>query len=177
MQQGCYKTCYMCCSHLLLRCFGAPTSRLHQSLLRPCHLVWPGWLPLGCYGPVARLVTVTLWHAALQLQPSSFSFKLMIGKLEVGDWPFSPRGQGWALYVSMGCLQKTRTQRRDTGRPQSLWLPAALIWVKSHSQRIGQSLSQRIWELRISSREYFKQGQELSFEKWILAINEVIFPK
>jgi hypothetical protein len=31
----------------------------------------------------------------------------MIGKLEVGDWLLSLRGQGWALYVRMGCLPTT----------------------------------------------------------------------
>ena len=91
--------------------FGALTSLLHRSLLHPCHLVWPGWISPGCCGPVARLVTVTWWHAALQLQPSSYNFKLMIGKLEGGDWPLSPRGQGWALYVRMGCMQ-------NFGRPR-----------------------------------------------------------
>ena len=105
MLQGCYIMCYVCWSHLLGQYFGARTSLLHRSLLRPCHLVWPGWITPGCCGPVGRLVTVTWWHAALQLQPSSYNFKLMIGKLEVGDWPLSPRGQGWALYVSMGCMQ------------------------------------------------------------------------
>jgi hypothetical protein len=42
----------------------------------------------------------------------------MIGKLEVGDWPvwpLSPKGQGWALYVRMGCLQQTQTQSRVRG--------------------------------------------------------------
>jgi hypothetical protein len=106
----------MCCLHLLLRCFGAPTSRLHRSLLSPCHLVWPGWLPPGCCGPVARLVTVTLWHAALQLQPSSYNFKLMIGKLEVGEWPLSPRGQGWAFVCPHGLCSVSALTR-------STWAP------------------------------------------------------
>ena len=109
---GCYITCYVCWSHLSLQYFGTWTSLLHRSLLQhPCHLVWPGWISPGCCGPVARLVTVTWWHAALQLQPSSYNFKLMIGKLEGGDWPLSPRGQGWALYVRMGCMQ-------NFGRPR-----------------------------------------------------------
>ena len=63
---------------------------------------------------MARLVTVTWWHAALQLQPSSCNFKLMIGKLEGGDWPLSPRGQGWALYVLMGCMQNFVRPRGET---------------------------------------------------------------
>jgi hypothetical protein len=89
-----------------------------------------------------------------------------------------PCHKAWMVTTRLlwACVQKT--QRRDTGpgRPPSLWLPAALIWVKSPSQRSGPSPSQRSWELRINSREHFKLGQELSFEKWILAINELIFP-
>jgi hypothetical protein len=173
----------VCCSHLLLQYFGALTSLLHRSLLSPCHLVWPGWMSPGCCGPVARLVTVTWWHAALQLQPSSYNFKLMIGKLEGGDWPLSPRGQGWALYVRMGCVQNFGRPRGETLARADLrvydyhCLPVALIWVKSLSQRIGPSHSQRSWELRINSRKHFKLGQELSFEECILAINQLIFPK
>ena len=165
----------MCCSHLLLQYFGALTSLLYRSLLHPCHLVWPGWISPGCCGPVARLVTVTWWHAALQLQPSSYNFKFMIGKLEGGDWPLSPRGQGWAY------AELRKTQRIDTGTDLLVYdyhcLPVALIWVKSLSQRISPSHSQRSWELRINSRKHFKLGQELSFEECILAINQLIFPK
>jgi hypothetical protein len=64
-------------------------------------MLWPDWL-----------------HGALQLQPPSYNFKLMIGKLEVDDWPLSPRGQGWQLYVSMsaravcmGCKQLSKSRR------------------------------------------------------------------
>ncbi len=137
-----------------------------------CHLVWPGWISPGCCGPVARLVTVTWWHAALQLQPSSYNFKLMIGKLEVGDWPLSPRGQGWVLYVHMGCMQNFWRPRGETLAQADLpvydchCLPVALIWVKSLSQRIGPSHSQRRWDLRFNSWEQVLKNEFLPLKYW-----------
>ncbi len=96
---------------------------------------------------MARLVTVTLWYAALQQQPSSYNFKLMIGKLEVGDWPLSQRGQGWVLYVRMGCLQKTHCQRRDTGpgrTSESMTASGPGLSQKSESKNQPESESKKL---------------------------------
>jgi hypothetical protein len=134
----------MCCSNLLLLCFGAPTSLLHRSLLHPCHLVWPGWLSPGCCGPVARLVTVTKWHAALQLQPSSFSFKMMIGKLEVGDWPLSPRGQGWVLCQHGLSAEDSDSEERHWQTSESMTASGPDLSQKSESQNRPESESKNL---------------------------------
>ena len=68
---------------------------------------------------MARLVTVTWWHAALQLQPSSCNFKLI--QVEVTGLSVQRPEMGvvcqHGLYAEL-----LKTQRRVTGpgRPPSL---------------------------------------------------------
>jgi hypothetical protein len=116
-----------------------------------------------------HLIAVGLWPDLLQLHGGMLHCSCSL-QVEVGDLPLSPRGQGWVLYACMGCMQNFGRPRGETLALADLQvynyhcLPVALIWVKSQSQRIGQSHSQRSWELRINSQEHFKLGQELSFE-------------
>jgi hypothetical protein len=140
------------------------------------------WL-LWAYGQTGYSYMVAFCIAAA-------TFKL---QLRVDDWETWSRwlasqskrpGMGVLCpHAMMGCMQNFARPRGETLARADLQaydyhcLQVALISVKSPSQRIGQSHSQRSWELRINSWEHFKLGQELSFEKWILAINELFLPK
>jgi hypothetical protein len=70
----------------------------------------------------------------------------MIGKLEVGDWPLSPRGKGWVLYVSMGCLQKTQRRYTGQGRPplESMTAGGPDLGQKSEAKNRPESESKKL---------------------------------
>ncbi len=53
--------------HLSLRYFGAPMSRLHLSLLRPCHLIWSVLLPPVWYCQIGYIVACCITAAAFKL--------------------------------------------------------------------------------------------------------------
>jgi hypothetical protein len=166
-----------CCNILGLWhpcCTGASCVPVTWSGLDEYHLVavglWPDWLQL--HGGML--------HCSCNLQVITSSWWLgnlkEVTGLSVQEARDGRCMSAWAVYAEL-----RKTQRIDTGTDLRVCdyhcLPVALIWVKSLSQRIGPSHSQRSWELRINSRKHFKLGQELSFEKWILAINELILPK
>jgi hypothetical protein len=152
-------------------CTGASCIPVTWSGLDEYHLVavglWPDWLQL--HGGML--------HCSCSLQLEVITSSWWLGNLkEVTKRP------GMSVVCPHGLYAELRkTQRIDTGTDLRVYdyhcLPVALIWVKSLSQRIGPSHSQRSWELRINSRKHFKLGQELSFEECILAINQSIFPK
>ena len=155
-------------------CTGASCIPVTWSGLDEYHLVavglWPDWLQL--HGGML--------HCSCSLQVITSSWWL--GNLkEVTGLSVQEARDGRCMSTWAVCrTSEDPAERIDTGTDLRVYdyhcLPVALIWVKSPSQRIGPRHSQS-WELRINSREHFKLGQELSFEKWILAINELIFPK